>query len=274
MFPSADLAQVRLDPSQAEQVLINLAVNARDAMPRGGRLTIETANVDLDAQYARQHSYVQAGSYVMLGVTDTGIGMPEDVRAHLFEPFFTTKSAGFVEGLGLPTVYGVVRQLGGEISVESALGRGTTFTIALPQAMATTVAPVPPAITETHRPPTETILLVDDEADVRSVVRQVLHQRGYTVLSAASGAQAMQIVETHTGGRLDLLVTDVLMPGMSGPQLFEQLVTRYPGLKVLYISGYADEELGRNPGAGAAFLAKPFRLETLATRVRTVLDSA
>jgi PAS domain S-box-containing protein len=258
------------DAAQVEQVLLHLASNARDAMPDGGTLTVTTQLVPVEA--APSAAGDDSPNNVVVTVRDTGRGMDANTRAHLFEPFFTSKSAGFVEGLGLPTVYGVVRQLGGEISVESALGRGTTFTIALPQATATTVASAPPAIADTYRPPTETILLVDDEADVRSVVRQVLHQRGYTVLSAASGAQAMQIIENHTGP-LNLLVTDVLMPGMSGPQLFEQLVTRYPGLKVLYISGYADEELGRNPGAGAAFLAKPFRLETLATKVRHVLDS-
>lgn len=257
------------DAAQFEQVLMHLAANARDAMPDGGTLTITTSLVPTERAPAGDATVADD---VVITVRDTGRGMDAKTKAHLFEPFFTTKSAGFVEGLGLPTVYGVVRQLGGEIGVESAVGRGTTFTIALPHATATTVASVAPAIPDTHRQPTETILLVDDEADVRSVVRQVLHRRGYTLLSAGNGAQALQIVGSYTG-RLDLLITDVLMPGMSGRELYDQLVVRYPDLKVLYISGYADEAFRRNPGAGAAFLAKPFRLETLATKVRNVLDS-
>ena len=255
------------DATQVEQVLLHLAANARDAMPDGGTLTIATALAPADAG-----TEGSAANQVVVTVKDTGRGMDANTRAHLFEPFFTAKSAGFVEGLGLPTVYGVVRQLGGEISVESTLGRGTLFTIALPQAAPAPEATVAPAIVETRRRPTETILLVDDEADVRSVVRQVLHHRGYSVLSAGSGAEAMQIMASHTGP-MDLLVTDVMMPGMSGPQLVELLHTRYPALKVLYISGYTHEELGRNPGSRAAFLGKPFTLETLATKVRDVLDA-
>jgi CheY-like chemotaxis protein len=259
------------DAVQVEQILQQLAANAREAMPDGGTLTIATSLVP--AGEARDAAApVTAANDVVLTVTDTGRGMDANTRSHVFEPFFTAKSAGFVEGLGLPTVYGVVKQLGGEIAVDSALGRGTTITIALPQATGASVASHAVANLETGRAPTETILLVDDEADVRSVVRQVLHQRGYKVLSAASGAEAIEVAANHAG-TLDILVTDVLMPGMSGRELFEHLSARYPDMKVLYISGYADETLGHSQGAAAAFLAKPFRLETLTTRVRTVLDS-
>ncbi len=258
------------DAAQVEQVLLHLAANARDAMPDGGTLTIATSLVS--AGEARDANDAGAAYDVVLTVRDTGRGMDANTRTHVFEPFFTAKSPGFVEGLGLPTVYGVVRQLGGEIVVESTLGRGTTFTIALPQATGTGVAIAAPATVDTKRAPTETILLVDDEADVRSVVEQVLRHGGYTVLSAASGAQAIEIVANYAGS-VDLLLTDVLMPGMSGRELYELLASRYSGLRVLYISGYADEAFGRNPGTAAAFLAKPFRLETLTTKVRGVLDT-
>ncbi len=208
-----------------------------------------------------------------LTVRDTGRGMDARTRDHLFEPYFTTKSAGFSAGLGLPVVYGIVNQLGGTIAVDSEVGKGTTFTIALRRASVPRGARV--ATTATADVPEKsarTIVLVDDEDDVRSVMRSVLHQKGYTVLDASSGAEAIRLLADHAGP-VDMLVTDVLMPGMSGRELYEHLARRHPGLKVLYVSGYADDAFGREPGWGAAFLSKPFTLETLAQRVHDALHA-
>jgi CheY-like chemotaxis protein len=272
LFPSADLAQVRLDPNQAEQVLINLAVNARDAMPRGGRLTIETANVDLDAEYARQHSYVQAGSYVMLAVSDTGIGMPDDVRAHLFEPFFTTKESGAGTGLGLSMVYGAVKQNGGHIEVYSEPSHGATFKIFLP------AIEEPPDTTvdadhASRAVGAETIVLVEDEEHVRTIASMMLRRQGYTVHAFADGPSAITAVETMTG-HLDLVITDVVMPRMNGRVLIERLLQLRPSIRVLFTSGYTANVIVHHGvlDDGVEFLPKPYSLEHLARRVREVID--
>ena len=272
LFPASDLAQVRLDPNQAEQVLINLAVNARDAMPHGGRLTIGTANIDLDTKYARQHPYVQAGSYVMLTVTDTGVGMAEDVRAHLFEPFFTTKESGAGTGLGLSMVYGAVKQNGGHIEVDSEPGHGATFKIFLPaveEPPDTTVD----AVDATRPLGVETIVLVEDEQHVRTIASLMLRRQGYTVHTFPDGPSAIAAVEAMTG-HLDLVITDVVMPRMNGKVLSERLLQLRPSIRVLYTSGYTADVIVHHGvlDEGVEFLSKPYSLELLARRVREVLD--
>ena len=272
LFPAPDLAQVRLDPNQAEQVLINLGVNARDAMPHGGRLTIGTANIDLDTKYARQHPYVQAGSYVMLTVTDTGVGMAEDVRAHLFEPFFTTKESGAGTGLGLSMVYGAVKQNGGHIEVDSEPGHGATFKIFLP------AVEEPPDTTvdadDATRPlGVETIVLVEDEEHVRTIASLMLRRQGYTVHAFPDGPSAIAAVEAMTG-HLELVITDVVMPRMNGKVLSERLLELRPSIRVLYTSGYTADVIVHHGvlDEGVEFLSKPYSLELLARRVREVLD--
>jgi PAS domain S-box-containing protein len=272
LFAAPDLAQVRLDRNQAEQVLINLAVNARDAMPHGGRLTIETANIDLDEEYAKQHPYVQPGSYVMLAVADTGVGMREDVRAHLFEPFFTTKESGGGTGLGLSMVYGAVKQNGGHIEVYSEPGHGATFKIFLPA-----VEQPPDATLEaagTPRPRgVETIVLVEDEERVRSIASLMLRRQGYTVHAFADGPSAIAAVESMSG-ELDLVITDVVMPRMNGKVLTERLLQLRPSIRVLFTSGYTANVIVHHGvlNEGVEFLAKPYSLERLSQRVREVLD--
>jgi PAS domain S-box-containing protein len=269
-----DLGRVRADPSQLEQVIVNLVVNARDAMPDGGRLTIETANVDLDETYTEQHLGAAAGAYAMLAVTDTGTGMDASVRAHLFEPFFTTKEVGKGTGLGLATVYGIVKQSGGYISVYTEPGHGSSFKVYLPR-----TAPLPPAAAPAASRPTatrgsETILIVEDEAAVLALSRRALEKQGYTVLAAANPADALRLVERH-GGAIHLLLTDVVMPGMSGRELAEQLAARRAGIRVLYMSGYPGDAIaqGGTLAPGSAFLSKPFAPDGLARKVRDVLDT-
>jgi hypothetical protein len=269
-----EVGHVRGDPGQLQQVIMNLAVNARDAMPGGGRLTIESRNVELDEAYAAQHRDVTPGRYVLLAVSDTGTGMSEETQSHLFEPFFTTKEMGKGTGLGLATVYGIVRQSGGHVWVYSELGHGTTFKIYLPRVD----EPAEPLATRARAAPeslrgTETILLVEDEAAVRAVTRQLLQRNGYTVLEAPQGAAALALLE---GGpvRLDLLLTDVVMPGMSGRELADQLTSRCPGLRVVYMSGYTDDAIVRHGmlEPGLEYLQKPFRPDGLLMKVREVLD--
>ncbi|HEX9869434.1 MAG TPA: GAF domain-containing protein [Candidatus Tectomicrobia bacterium] len=270
---SPELGHITADPGQLEQVLMNLAVNARDAMPHGGRLTIETANVALDETYAHMHLGVQAGHYVRLTVQDSGCGMNIETQTHIFEPFFTTKGPGKGTGLGLSTVYGIVTQSGGYIGVSSAHGQGTTVTIDLPCVEAPLSAPTP-NLPQTSPPQgTETVLLVEDEGTVRSVAREVLQMVGYTVLEAASGEEALQRVEQHSGA-IDLLVTDVVMPGMNGRELAARLMVNYPAAQVLYLSGYTDEAIAHHGvlQAGIELLHKPFTPDVLARRVREVLD--
>jgi len=272
--PSRDLGAVRADRGQLEQVVMNLAVNARDAMPKGGKLTIETANMELDEAYAREHPVVKPGSYVMLAVSDTGVGMDAETRARIFEPFFTTKPKGKGTGLGLATVYGIVKQSGGYIWAYSEPGRGTSFKIYLPRVEDVAVpARSTPATTPSLRG-SETILLVEDQEEVRRLVRRVLEARGYTVLVAASGAEALQVAATHAGP-IQLLVTDVIMPAMSGREVGLLVAAARPEAKVLYLSGYADESIVHHGvlEPGIAFLQKPFTAQGLARKVREVLDT-
>ncbi|HEY8370269.1 MAG TPA: response regulator [Thermodesulfobacteriota bacterium] len=268
------LGRIRTDPAQIEQVLTNLVVNARDAMPDGGTLTIETANTDLDVSYARRHVSVRPGAYVLLAVSDTGIGMSRETRDRLFEPFFTTKAPGKGTGLGLSTVYGIVKQSGGNIWVYSEPGRGATFKIYLPRVPEAVEAhPAPAPAVEAPRD-AQTILLVEDDDLVRRLARQALEDSGYRILEASDGDDAKRVSETHAGP-IDLLLTDVVMPRLNGPDLARLLAAARPGLPVLYMSGYADQAIYRSGvlDQGASFLAKPFTLEALRRRVREAVKS-
>jgi len=269
-----DLWAVKVDPSQIEQVLVNLAVNARDAMSEGGRLTIETANVTLGSDYARSHAEVSPGEYVMLAVSDTGLGMTEEVKAHLFEPFFTTKEQGKGTGLGLATCYGLVKQSGGHIWVYSEVGKGTTFKIYLPR-VEEAVSGLPQH--EAAAPPrrgTETVLLVEDEPSVREVAAHVLRDQGYRVLEAANGDEAFRLAQEYANQEIHLLLADVVLPQMGGRELADRLKALRPDIKVLFISGYTDNAIVHHGAleAGVAFLQKPFSPTALARKVREVLD--
>jgi two-component system cell cycle sensor histidine kinase/response regulator CckA len=268
------LGRIRADPGQLEQVILNLAINARDAMPQGGRLTIETANIELDNAYARRRINVRPGPYVLLAVSDTGYGMDAKTVSHIFEPFFTTKEPGQGTGLGLSTVYGIVTQSGGHIEVTSEPGRGTIFMIYLPRvAEASAVEPwaLRPAKTQHGG---ETILVVEDEAKVRLATREILQLAGYRVLEAGSGEEAMRVSERYAGP-IHLLLSDVVMSGMSGPEVAQQLVGARPAMQVLYMSGYPAEAIVHRglERLSRAFLQKPFTLEALAYKVREVLDA-
>jgi len=272
--PASGLGRVRADPSQVEQVLLNLAVNARDAMPAGGSLTIETANVELDGEFAQTHPEVRmSGEFVVLAVSDSGTGMDEATRARIFEPFFTTKELGKGTGLGLSTVYGIVKQSGGYVWCYSEPGAGTVFKIYLPRVAedASNVAPRP-ATADLRG--SETILLVEDEETLANLARRVLLKQGYRVLTASSGAAAREVAAEHPG--IDLLLTDVVMPGMSGRDLADELQRRFPGLKVLFMSGYTDDAIVHQGflDPGLAFLQKPFTPDGLARKVREVLRRA
>lgn len=269
------LKSVKVDPCQLSQVIMNLAVNARDAMPTGGTLTIETANVELDRASAAQVPDAKPGRYVLLTVADTGAGMTPEVQAHIFEPFFTTKEPGKGTGLGLPTVYGIVKQSGGFIAVSSEPKRGTVFKIYFPVAGSCVAAGkssarVPPLVRGT-----ETILLVEDDDAVRSIARVVLQRAGYTVREASRGHEAIRVAAEHDGP-IHLLITDVVMPGMGGRQLVEHLTAARPGLKVLYLSGHMNDAVVRHGvlEAEVAFLQKPFTIDALTRKVREVLDAA
>ncbi len=266
-------AVVKADPGQLEQVLMNLAVNARDAMPGGGRLTIETANVTLDNDYAAAHPGTRPGEYVMLAVRDTGTGMDAPTLARVFEPFFTTKAPGKGTGLGLAVVHGVVTQSGGRIDVSSKVGRGTTFRIYLPAAKQRAPGGKSAPGLQSMPRGRETVLLAEDEDAVRALARHVLTSCGYTVLEAEDGREAVRVAEGHRG-RIDLLVSDVVMPHLGGRQLAERLAAVQPGLKVLFLSGYAEDALLRHgvQEAEYAFLQKPFTPTGLAQKVREVLD--
>ena len=271
--PCPDLGRVKVDPGQLEQVIVNLVVNARDAMPDGGRITLETENVELGEHFARQHAGVSPGPHVMLAVSDTGTGMDAETQSHMFEPFFTTKEPGKGTGLGLATVYCIVRQSGGSIWVYSEPGAGSTFKIYFPcvegEPERAEVSSLPPARGS------ETVLVVEDENDVRALVHGILADHGYAVLSAGRSAEALRIVEHHAGP-IHLLVTDMVMPEMSGSALAERLVSLRPEMAVLYMSGYTDHAVvshGRlDPGT--PYIQKPFTPDALARRVRAVLDAA
>ena len=271
--PATAASLVKVDPGQLEQVIVNLAVNARDAMPRGGRLAIETARIDLGEAEARRLGGLEAGPHVMLVVSDSGAGMDEETRARIFEPFFTTKSAGHGTGLGLATVYGIAQQHQGAIAVESTPGRGTRFRIYLP--LTTEPLEAPSTERTTGLPGgSETMLLVEDEQEVRRLARDILQQIGYTVLEAANGGEAVEICRGYPGP-IQLLLTDVIMPHMSGRELAERLEGVRPTLKVLYMSGYTDDALGPRAllAGDRVLLQKPFTPEALARTVREALDS-
>ena len=271
--PTPGLGRVKADRGQIEQVIMNLAVNARDAMPQGGRLIVETTNIDLDDEYVRRHVGARPGPHVMLAVSDTGSGIPHEIQSQIFEPFFTTKEQGKGTGLGLATVYGIVKQSGGYIEVDSEPGQGTTFRVYLPRLDAE-----PAPVDRSARPAaaaggTETILLVEDEEGVRELARDILRASGYTVIEARNGPEALLLCERHQG-QLDMLLTDVVMPRMSGRELAERLAPLRPDLSVLYMSGYTDDAVIRHGvlGAGTAFLQKPFTPAALVLRVRETLD--
>jgi signal transduction histidine kinase len=269
-----DLRRVKADAGQVEQVLMNLAVNARDAMPHGGEIVIETGNVDLDEDYAATHPGVVPGPHVLLAVSDTGCGMDKATRLRIFEPFFTTKGPGKGTGLGLATVYGIVKQSDGHITVESEPGQGATFRVYLPQARGAAPQPRPsePGTRPAHG--SEVVLLVEDEDGVRRLARHILQAHKYTVLEAPDGLQALE-VSAAWNDRIDLLVTDVVMPSMSGHQLADRLCPGRPAMKVLYMSGYTDDAIVQHRvlEPGNHFLQKPFRPGELAAKVREVLDA-
>ena len=272
---ASDLGMVKCDPGQLEQIIMNLVVNARDAMPHGGKLTIETTNADIDETFIRGHPLAHAGRYVMLAVTDTGVGMDASTQAHIFEPFFTTKEQGKGTGLGLATVYGIVKQAGGFIWVYSEPNQGTCFKIYLPRVDGSRGAgDAEQGLAEMPRG-TETVLIVEDEPSVRVVVRQVLERLGYTVLDASDGGLALELAARHHG-KIHLLMTDVVMPVLGGRQLTEQLTRLRPETKVLYTSGYTDDAVVRHGvlEAGIPFLQKPFTPDGLARAIRDVLDRA
>lgn len=273
-LPAPNLGQVRVDPTQFEQVILNLAVNARDAMPKGGQLTIETGNVTLDDHYAATHLEVTPGPYVMLAVTDTGTGMSKEVQAHIFEPFFTTKGVGKGTGLGLATIYGIVKQNNGHIWLYSEVGKGSTFKIYLPRHQE--AVPPPEELSAAEYPLAAgraTILLVEDNDEVRSLTRLILQDQGYTLLEAHNGKTALQLAQSYPG-TIDLLLTDVVMPGMSGRQLFKHLIRQRPGLKVVYMSGYTDNVIAHHGvlDAGIPFVEKPFSPRKLLQIVHGVLN--
>jgi CheY-like chemotaxis protein len=265
--------RVRADRGQVEQVLVNLAVNARDAMPDGGRLSLSTANVVVSEREAARHAEGMAGEFVRLRVTDTGVGMPPEVLARVFEPFFTTKEPGKGTGLGLSTVYGIVHQSRGFVGVKSAPGAGTTFDVFLPRDTAAGVAESRGSGSAARRDAAgEVVLVAEDEEQVRSLVVSRLAARGYAVLSAADGREALQVAERRRD-RIDVLVADVVMPRMSGPELARQLRRSHPETAAVFISGYAEEPLLREGVAReAVFLSKPFEVDELCRLIRSVLD--
>jgi CheY-like chemotaxis protein len=268
-----DLGHVKADPTQIGQVILNLAANARDAMPMpdAGRLVIATANTELKKTTTRNHPGVKPGRYAMLSVSDTGSGMSEEVLAHVFEPFFTTKDVGQGTGLGLATVHGIVKQSGGHIEVTSKVGEGTTFRVYLPL-IEEPPTPIPPDLSLAAKGH-ETILLVEDEDMVRHMTKMILQQNGYTVLEAANGPEAVRVAESHRGA-IHLLMTDLVMPHLSGRQVAERLTAMRSGLRVLFLSGYTEDEIVHQgvESATTDLLHKPFTLAALTNKVREVLD--
>jgi CheY-like chemotaxis protein len=264
---------VKADRSQIEQVIVNLAVNARDAMPSGGKLTIETANVELDGAYSQHRSVVVPGPYVMLAVTDTGCGMDAETQGHVFEPFFTTKEKGKGTGLGLATVYGIVKQSGGYIWLYSETGKGTTFKVYLPRVTELVDVKEHRKEADAPRRGSETVLVAEDETGVRALTREYLESSGYQVLEAQNGAEALEIAAQHPG-EIHLLLTDVVMQGISGCKLAENMVKLRPNVKVLYMSGYTDQAIVRHGilAEDTVLLQKPFTLNSLSRKLREILD--
>jgi len=275
--PGKNIGTIKADPGQMEQVIMNLVVNARDAMPNGGRLTVETANVDLDAAYASDHATVKPGSYVMLAVSDTGTGMSPETVTHIFEPFYTTKESGRGTGLGLSTVYGIVKQSGGYVWVYSEIGRGSSFKVYLPRVEDAAEALTAVKVASGEQRGSETILLVEDQPQVRELARMTLSEKGYTVLVASSPEDAERVCASH-GAEIHLLLTDLIMPGVTGRELAKRLTARHPKMRVLYMSGYTfgiTTQPGMHGGLledGVAFLQKPFTPSALGEKVREALD--
>ena len=272
IIPSTDIRAVMADIGQIEQVIMNLAVNAQDAMPEGGRLTIETATVDLDEEYAATHPGVKPGAYVMLAISDTGCGMDDKTRGQVFEPFFSTKGK-LGTGLGLSTVYGIIKQHGGNVWIYSEPGMGTTIKVYLPVSGEAHVEEETSEKTAADPKGFETILLVEDDKLVRDLAHSILKRQGYTVLVAEDGPEALTVLEAHDDP-VDLLLTDVVMPEMNGRDLFDKVAEKHPDTKVLYMSGYTDNVIAHRGvlDEGTAFIQKPFNVQALAAKVREVLD--
>lgn len=268
-----DIGRIKMDPGQFEQIILNLAINARDAMPNGGKLSIETANISVNSNLAEYYSEVPAGEYILISVRDNGQGMTEEVKAHLFEPFFTTKNVGKGTGLGLATCYGIIKQQGGYIQVYSEMGQGTTFKVLLPR-VETATSPLPATLQNGILPSgTETILLVEDEPIVRGLTARILRQQGYTVLEAENGKEALEIAHSQSLLKIDLLLSDVIMPQVGGNPLADQLRAIRPNLKVLFISGYSSNTvIDQCLLEDGAFLQKPFSPRLLIFKVREILD--
>jgi PAS domain S-box-containing protein len=268
------LASVKADQGQIEQVIMNLAVNSRDAMPKGGRLSIETRNVDLDSGYSDRHGRLRSGPHVLLAVSDSGIGMNAEIQSHLFEPFFTTKDKDKGTGLGLATVYGIVKQSGGDIWVYSEPGRGSCFKVYFPRSDEAAESTTKEATKVRSRPAKETVLLAEDSDVVRRLLKELLLAGGYKLLEARHGVEALELSKNFEG-TIDLLLTDMVMPQMSGRELAENLMPLRPGMKVLFMSGYTEDAITRqgmlDPGTG--FLEKPFTPDSLARKIRALLDS-
>jgi CheY-like chemotaxis protein len=269
---SSTIGQVKVDPGQVQQILINLVVNACDAMPKGGKVVIETANTELDEVYASQHVGLRPGTYVMLSVSDTGGGMDEETSSHIFEPFFTTKEPGKGTGLGLSTVYGIVKQSGGYITVETAVGKGTTFRIYMPLVRATVEEAQLMPQSPTEQSGGETILVVEDETTLRRLLCLSLERRGYKVYAARDGAEAMEIFRQQPGA-IHLVVSDIMMPHMDGIELKRKVAAQRPDVKFLFMSGYSEEviEQLQTSAQGCAFLEKPFLPQELVTKVQGLL---
>jgi two-component system cell cycle sensor histidine kinase/response regulator CckA len=274
-IPGPELVKVKADPSQIEQVVMNLATNARDAMPHGGKLTIETSNISLDQAYVQRHVIVPAGEYVLLTVSDSGEGIAAEHLEHIFEPFYTTKEAGKGTGLGLATVYGIVKQSAGFIWVYSEPGQGTTFKIYLPRVVRAGEAERPPQVIASSPHGWETLLLVEDEAAVRASTGEFLVRCGYTLVTAENGEEALRVSRDYSGP-IHLMITDVVMPKMGGPQLAAQLLAERPDMKALFVSGYAENTALHHASMDVTsrFLSKPFSLSMLANKIREVLETA
>jgi CheY-like chemotaxis protein len=272
--PASDLKAITADVGQIEQVIMNMALNARDAMPNGGKFTLETANISFDQDSVGQYPELKPGHYVMLAISDTGTGMSKEVKARVFDPFFSTKGVGQGIGLGLSTCYGIIKQSGGHISVYSELARGTTFKVYLPQVEHTTARPIAPLSSNDLPRGTETILLVEDDIALREMAETLLKRLGYTVLTAANGIEALGLKQERNIGHVDLLFTDVVMPHMSGKELSDRIRAIYPHTKILFTSAFTENAIVHQGilNEGVMLLQKPFTPSGLASKVREILD--